>query len=610
MSTLVVIPFFAHDPWAKYQLRSVLEQSFDGTLEIVILTDREPETILKIVNNECARPHRQISVLKIKKSSYEREALRAYSSKHYDLFMPLADYSYLISPDVLSEHAALGASGFPVTYHDSLLRRPESLEIFSRETPQNSVELSGLFGNFALHGSFSSSIGRPLPKTFQNYFTFASNPIKSLPVGRVFSLVNSRPLKSSLLFLAPLYRVLARDLASRVTRNGPDGIQQLSHEITTGRLPTNLSHPNDAKRIKVIATVCKAFYYWLKNAMMTVVWSLRRIPRLITGLFREQLLRLGFFGGFILGMYRVVKAFGAEGALVLPKFAVGRIYSKFNSGKHVLKSLRSIDFRDAFRDLPDAFSVEVIIPTRDKSELLIQCLESILATASGNPKIRLSITIVDNRSIEHRTKDVLSEYAKLQSVKIVTFNEEFNFSKLNNLAASLTDADYVCLVNNDVEFLESGWLEKMLLASLDENTGSVGALLKYPSGAIQHIGIYLGKFLYSSHPLRGKTIDNLPQGTIGVMANTGACLLVSKSKYTAIGGMDEKLPIGLNDVDLCIRLAKSGGMHRLVTDVNITHHESASRGRIRNSLAVASAIFANAYVQTQHRNTGKLQNRD
>jgi GT2 family glycosyltransferase len=213
----------------------------------------------------------------------------------------------------------------------------------------------------------------------------------------------------------------------------------------------------------------------------------------------------------------------------------------------------------------------------------------------------LGITIINNRSVEPETEAVLDELAKLDVVKIVQFDEEFNYSKLNNMASVNTDAEYICLVNNDVEFKESGWLESMLLASLYEGTGSVGALLKYPSGAIQHIGIYIGKFLHASHPLRGKFIKDLPSGVIDVMANTGACLLVSKSNYWSVGGMDESLPVGLNDVDLCVRLSKSGLQNRLVTDVEVVHQESLTRGRIRKAKEVASAIYANAYVQEKHK---------
>jgi GT2 family glycosyltransferase len=231
-------------------------------------------------------------------------------------------------------------------------------------------------------------------------------------------------------------------------------------------------------------------------------------------------------------------------------------------------------------ELPHALpKVTIIIPTRDRVDLLRMCVESVLSRTTY-PDFEL--LIVDNGSVEPATLEFLRNLPTGRC-RVVRDEAPFNFAALNNIAARCAAGEFLLLLNNDIEVLTPGWLEEMMRFGLQDGVGVVGARLWYPDGRLQHGGAILGIGGVAGHS--HKYLQKGLPGYFGravlhqrVSAVTAACLLVRKSTYLAVGGLDEKLQVAFNDIDFCLRV-RDEGLHAVWTPyAEMVHHESASRG--------------------------------
>jgi len=226
--------------------------------------------------------------------------------------------------------------------------------------------------------------------------------------------------------------------------------------------------------------------------------------------------------------------------------------------------------------------VSIIIPTRDKVELLRNCVESIIKKTQYE---NYEIIIVNNRSTEQKTLNYLSEIQKrFSNIRVIDYNHDFNYSAINNFAVKFAKGELILLLNNDTEVLNPEWLTEMVSHAVRPEIGCVGAKLYYPDGNIQHGGVILGiggvaghshKHFPSEHPgymNRLILVQNLS-------AVTGACLMVKKKIYEEVGGLDEEnLKIALNDVDFCLKVREAGYRNLWTPYAELIHHESKSRG--------------------------------
>lgn len=226
--------------------------------------------------------------------------------------------------------------------------------------------------------------------------------------------------------------------------------------------------------------------------------------------------------------------------------------------------------------------VSIIIPTRNQTKLLQNCVSSILDRPQ---KISYELVIVDNDSDEDAALDFLKRIqTEHERVRVLSYPGKFNFSAINNFAAKLANGNVLMFLNNDVEVITSDWLELLLGYAQQENSGAVGCMLYYPDKYIQHAGIILGiggvaaniyQGTYQGYPgqfLRAQLAQNLS-------AVTGACMMVPRDKFEKAGGFDSAhLSVAFNDVDLCLRLNEAGYRNIWTPYVEMYHHESVSRG--------------------------------
>lgn len=223
--------------------------------------------------------------------------------------------------------------------------------------------------------------------------------------------------------------------------------------------------------------------------------------------------------------------------------------------------------------------VSILIPTRDRADLLGMCLDSLLARSSyGN----FEVIIIDNGSTEEATRQL---FARLPAERFTILRDEapFNFAALNNRAAAMARGSVLCLMNNDIEILTPDWLEEMVSFASRDGIGCVGARLWYPDGRLQHAGCILGVGGVAGHAHK-----YLPRGHGGYFgralvhqsfsAVTAACLVLRREVYQQVGGMEEQLGVAFNDVDLCLKVRAAGYRNVWTPYAEMVHHESATRG--------------------------------
>jgi O-antigen biosynthesis protein len=233
-------------------------------------------------------------------------------------------------------------------------------------------------------------------------------------------------------------------------------------------------------------------------------------------------------------------------------------------------------------DRPDpAPLVSLIIPTRDMADLVRTCVGSILGKTLYAP---IEILIVDNNSSEPETFALFEELTRDPRVRVIRYPHPFNYSAINNFAVREAKGTLIGLVNNDIEVIAPEWLDEMVAHAMRPVIGCVGAKLYYPDDRIQHAGVILGIGGVAGHA--HKHFRREEPGYFGrlriaqnISAVTAACLVVRRSVYEEVGGLDEvNLTVAFNDVDFCLRVRQRGYLNLWTPFAELYHHESVSRG--------------------------------
>lgn len=226
-------------------------------------------------------------------------------------------------------------------------------------------------------------------------------------------------------------------------------------------------------------------------------------------------------------------------------------------------------------------SISLIIPTRDQSEVLRRCLDSILERTRYS---NYEIVVVDNASHQSETHRYFAELSANSHVRLLSFEGPFNYAAINNFAATQVKSELLVFLNNDTEVITPGWLEELASYAVQPVIGAVGARLLYPDGTVQHAGVVVGLLGVGDHVL--KELPGTSPGYLGlaktvknVSALTAACLMTRRELFEQVGGFDEKnLPVAFNDVDFCLKVGELGKRLVWTPYAELYHYESVSRG--------------------------------
>ncbi len=274
-------------------------------------------------------------------------------------------------------------------------------------------------------------------------------------------------------------------------------------------------------------------------------------------------------------------------AIDAAKRAVGSYLTSKGFEGYEIESTRA--FATIFRiryAIKDKAKISIVIPSCDHAGDLKRCVNSIIDRSSYD---NYEIVIVENNSKEKETFDYYRMLEEVPAVKVVRYEpaegEGFNFSRLINFGAANSDGKYLLLLNNDTEVITRSWIEELLMFVQREDVGAAGCKLYYEDYSIQHAGIVIG---LGAHRTAGHTHYKLSKDNLGYMgrlwyaqdvsAVTGACLMVSRADFDAVGGFDESFAVALNDVDFCLKLRQLGRLNVFTPFAELFHYESASRG--------------------------------
>ena len=225
--------------------------------------------------------------------------------------------------------------------------------------------------------------------------------------------------------------------------------------------------------------------------------------------------------------------------------------------------------------------ISILIPNKDHLEDLQKCIQSILDKSSYR---NFEFIIIENNSTEEKTfAGYKAMEAACDKVRVVYYEGEFNFSKINNFGASHAGGDYLLLLNNDTELISPGGLWEMLGYCMRGDVGAVGAKLCYPDDTIRHAGVVIGFGGVAGHTFIGSSRFALGyQARIACAQNysavTAACLMTPREVFEAVGGMTEELQVAFNDIDYCLKVRALGKLVVYTPYAELYHYRSKSRG--------------------------------
>ncbi len=243
--------------------------------------------------------------------------------------------------------------------------------------------------------------------------------------------------------------------------------------------------------------------------------------------------------------------------------------------------------------------VSIIIPNKDNEDSLRLCIDSIKEKSTYKNH---EIIVVENNST---TEEIFAYYKELENddkVQVVYWKDIFNYSAINNFGAAHAKGEYLILLNNDTEIITEEWIELMLGQCQRKEVGIVGTKLYYPDNTIQHAGVIIGLGGVAGHVYTGSQREEVGYFARAILqqdlsAVTAACIMVKRSVYDEVNGLNETLKVAFNDVDFCLRVREKGYLIVFEPQVELYHYESKSRGQEDNPEKIARFESEVAYMQ-------------
>lgn len=225
--------------------------------------------------------------------------------------------------------------------------------------------------------------------------------------------------------------------------------------------------------------------------------------------------------------------------------------------------------------------VSVLIPNKDHIDDLDKCLNSLFDRSQYE---NIEIIIIENNSTEKSTFEYYDKiHREHENIRIAEYKGTFNYSAINNYGVSISNGEYLLLLNNDTEIINGDCIEEMLGHCMREEVGIVGAKLYYGDGSIQHAGVVIGL-----GGIAGHAFVNLKKGEAGYLnrenstqdysAVTAACMMTKKSVFESVGGFTEEMQVAFNDIDFCMKVRNTGKLVVYTPYAELFHFESKSRG--------------------------------
>jgi len=223
--------------------------------------------------------------------------------------------------------------------------------------------------------------------------------------------------------------------------------------------------------------------------------------------------------------------------------------------------------------------VSIIIPTRDNINMLRRCIDAIFLRSFYK---NFELIVIDTGCRKEENRRYYDEISKNDKIKILKYDDKFNYSAVNNIGARYATGDILLFLNDDVEIITPDWIEEMLGWAEKEEIGVVGAKLLKPNRTIQHAGVVIGMQGFAGHPFSGLAedyygISGSTEWYRNYLAVTGACMMIRRAVFEEINGFDEMFELNGSDVELCLRAWKKGYRVVYTPFARLIHYEGATR---------------------------------
>jgi len=219
--------------------------------------------------------------------------------------------------------------------------------------------------------------------------------------------------------------------------------------------------------------------------------------------------------------------------------------------------------------------LSILISVYGQADKLKRCLSSLQNTLPGN--LPYEVLIIDDASEDHTTEFIKSYEA---SYRVFLNKKRSGFAKNNNFLARQARGEYLCLLNSDA-FVQGNWFFPMFeVFQKEQNVGMVGNVQKLADSMIyDHAGVVFGPAGNPRHFGQGFLFNPMGGGRRRWSAVTAACTLVKRETFLSFDGFDEDFINGCEDVELCVRMSRSGFEHYVAHNSVIQHVKGASDGR-------------------------------
>ena len=231
--------------------------------------------------------------------------------------------------------------------------------------------------------------------------------------------------------------------------------------------------------------------------------------------------------------------------------------------------------------------VSIIIATRNSVQSLQRCLQSLIKLTAYP---HYEIIVVDNHSDDSDSLNYLDQLKADNRIRVQHYPVEATVSELNNFAAQQAKGEYLLFLNDDTEIIQAVWLQRLLALNQRQEIGIVGARLLDAEQNVRQAGLILGM---GAVGIAGEVNQGLPHHALGYMGRNQAvqnlsavsedCLMITKSLYQTIGGMDENAVL-FNEVDFCLRVKQKGYQIVWTPHVNLVQHGIGSLVRNRQKV--------------------------
>ena len=233
------------------------------------------------------------------------------------------------------------------------------------------------------------------------------------------------------------------------------------------------------------------------------------------------------------------------------------------------------------RSEPPRFSVVVV--TYNSRENIGVCLDSLRRCSGGGDD--LEIIVADNASRDG-TPDFLAQEEKAGRIRALLNTENFGFSKGCNLGAAKARGEFLVFLNPDT-LVAPGWAEAMAEYFRDPGVGAVGPLSNYVAG-LQRLDLHLPAPYDKGARIPGDDAVGQSANVARILADAnrgrgvrtklliGFCLMIRRRLFREMGGMDERLFLGNDDLDLSWRLRGRGLELVVATDAFVFHEGQKS----------------------------------